>query len=116
MINPDQKAIVLAAVIEGSSKWKAAYNSGNAAMCSVQYEGNAMLRAEPLGTFRGRLMIQEFWQKMMSLGFVDITYTNQELEVIDEYSAHRKATWRMNNAHGVIYQERWFLQKNGSSS
>lgn len=53
MITNKEKAIVLNAVNAASTKWKSAFNSGDAAGCAAQYEEAAIMNAKPLGTFIG---------------------------------------------------------------
>jgi len=62
MLTEQQKEVVLQAVKQASSKWKAAFNCGDAEGCAAQYEADAIMIAQPFGTFTGTQEIQGFWQ------------------------------------------------------
>ena len=110
-----QKNVVLAAVREASERWKTAFNSGDAAGCTSQYEEDAVMKAEPFGVFQGVDDIQAFWQKLVNDGFAEVEYVDPEIEVIDQSSAVLKSGWKMNSAKGVIHRELWVLQADGSA-
>jgi len=97
------------------SRWKEAFNSGNAARCSECYEVDAIMVAKPFGEFRGRLAIKEFWQGLIDDGFSDVSYQNAKVDVIDEKSLTLSAEWTMNKASGVITKELWVLQDDGTA-
>ncbi|MCK0070574.1 hypothetical protein [Kordiimonas laminariae] len=111
----EEKQAVLEAVQIASEKWKNAFNSGNAAGCAAAYEENAIMNAKPFGTFKGRFEVQAFWEKLIADGFSDVEYIEPELEVRDASSAVLKSGWRMNNAHGVITNELWVIQNDGTA-
>ena len=115
MLDNEQKAAVLAATQKASGQWKSAFNSGNAAGCAAQYEANAVMQARPFGTFTGTAEIQAFWQKLIDDGFADVEYIDPQIEVVDETSAILTSRWKMNKASGVIHQERWVLQADGTA-
>ena len=114
MITEEKRQMVLGALKDASEKWKAAFNSGDAAGCASQYESDAVMTAKPFGTFNGRQEIQAFWQKLIDDGFCDVEYINPDIEVIDDTSAILSSGWKMNNAKGVITRELWVLQSAGS--
>ncbi|NER49708.1 MAG: nuclear transport factor 2 family protein [Symploca sp. SIO1A3] len=115
MSSEEQKAAVLEATKRASEQWKSAFNSGDAAGCAAQYEENAVMRAKPFGTFTGTTEIQAFWQKILDDGFSDVEYLEPSIKVVDETSARLTASWKMNKAKGVIHQELWVLQEDGTA-
>ncbi len=115
MISEEQKSAVLNTVNQASLQWQKAFNQGNAVECASFYETNAVLRARPFGTYIGTADIQEFWQKLMHLGFTDLEYIDPQVEVIDVSSAILKSGWKMNKAQGVINKELWVIQSDGSA-
>ena len=115
MPDNEQKAAVLEATQKASEQWKSAFNSGNAAGCADQYEANAVMHARPFGTFTGTAEIQAFWQKLIDDGFADVEYVDPQIEVVDGASAILTSHWKMNKARGVIHQELWVLQADGTA-
>ncbi|NER19456.1 MAG: nuclear transport factor 2 family protein [Symploca sp. SIO1C2] len=115
MSSEEQKAAVLEATKRASEQWKSAFNSGDAAGCAAQYEENAVMQAKPFGTFTGTTEIKAFWQKILDDGFYDVEYLEPSIKVVDETSAILTASWKMNKAKGVIHQELWVLQKDGTA-
>ena len=87
MITQENKNMILDAVNLASSKWKNAFNSGDAAGCADQYESNAVMKATPFGIFTGTAEIQSFWQKLIDDGFAEVEYIKPKIEVIDNNSA-----------------------------
>lgn len=114
MVTEKQIKTVLDLVSNASTKWKEAFNSGNAAGCAAQYEENAVMSAKPFGTFTGTTEIKAFWQKLIDDGFSDVDYIDPVVEVIDEMSAVLKSDWKMNKAAGVIHKELWVIQPDGT--
>lgn len=106
---------VLQAVNIASGKWKAAFNSGDYVGCAAQYEVDAVMNAMPFGQFKGREAIQGFWQQLIADGFSDVDYVEPSIEVLDENSAVLKSGWKMNKAAGVITNELWVLQNDGTA-
>lgn len=102
-------------VQQASQAWQLAFNSGDAAGCAAQYEADAVMEARPFGTFTGQAEIQAFWQKLIDDGFTDVEYLEPNIQVIDATSARLTARWTMNNASGVIHQELWVLQADGTA-
>ncbi|MCY4044408.1 MAG: nuclear transport factor 2 family protein [Cellvibrionales bacterium] len=102
------------AVNQASSQWKAAFNAHDAKGCAAQYEEDAVIHAKPFGDFEGRSEIQAFWQQIMDNGLSDVEYINPSLEVIDDTTVKLQSEWRMNNAKGVITNEVWVRQSDGS--
>jgi ketosteroid isomerase-like protein len=115
MITQENKNMILDAVNLASSKWKNAFNSGDAAGCADQYESNAVMKATPFGIFAGTAEIQSFWQKLIDDGFAEVEYIKPKIEVIDSNSALLLSGWKMNKAHGVITRELWVLQPDGTA-
>ncbi|MEM8955449.1 MAG: nuclear transport factor 2 family protein [Verrucomicrobiota bacterium] len=111
----EEKGKVLVAVEAASERWKKAFNSGDAAGCALQYEADAVMKAEPFGEYQGQEAIQAFWQKLVDDGFAEVEYIDPEIEVVDASSAVLKSGWKMNNAKGVIHRELWVLQDDGSA-
>ncbi len=106
---------IIEAVKIASKKWKDGFNSGKAAQCAEQYEGTAVMKAEPFGTYKGTEEIQGFWQKLIDDGFKDVEYIEPKIEAIDDKSAILASGWKMNNAQGVIHKELWVLQEDGTA-
>lgn len=115
MVGVEQQSILIAAMRKASSRWKLAFNSGDAAGCAAQYEGDAVMHARPFGTFAGTTAIQAFWQKLIDDGFSDVEYIDPKIEVIDETCGVLTSNWKMNKARGVIHKEVWALQKDGTA-
>lgn len=115
MTTLEQKTAVLNAVDKASKQWKSAFNSGDAAGCSAQYEKTALMHARPFGTFTGTAEIQGFWQKLIDDGFSEVEYLDPKIEVIDESSAVLTSGWKMNKAQGVIHKELWMVQEDGTA-
>lgn len=111
----DNKDQLFNAVQQASTRWKNAFNSGDAAGCTAQYEENAVMHARPFGTFTGSEQIHAFWHKLIEDGFADVEYIEPQLEVVDEQSVILKSKWKMNNASGVIHKELWVLQADGTA-
>lgn len=106
---------VINAVRKASSQWQAAFNAGDAAGCAAQYEQNAVMHARPFGVFNGIKGIQHFWDNLINDGYADVSYVNPRIEVVDDHSARLTADWTMNNASGVIHNELWVIQTDGTA-
>lgn len=115
MITNEQNTSALNAVHTASASWKSAFNSGDAAGCSNQYEKSAVMHARPFGTFTGTEEIQRFWQGLIDDGFSDVDYIDPKVDVLDEASAILTSGWKMNKAAGVIHKELWILQPDGTA-
>ncbi len=115
MTTEEEKNNVLSAVDKASTQWKTAFNNGDAAGCAAQYEEKAVMNAKPFGTFTGTNEIQGFWQQLVDDGFSAVDYIDPEIEVIDATSAALKSKWKMNKAAGVITNELWVLQADGTA-
>ena len=98
-----------------SAKWKAAFNSGDAIGCAKQYENSAIMYARPIGTYKGTVEIQCFWQKLIDDGYSNVVYIDPKINIVNETSAILTAKWRMNKANGVIHKELWVLQEDGTA-
>jgi len=106
---------IIEAVNVASERWKNAFNSGDAKGCAEQYEADAVMNAQPFGTYKGTVAIQAFWQKLIDDGFSDVDYIEPELIAVDETRAILRSGWKMNNASGVIHKELWVLQADGTA-
>ena len=106
---------VIDIVKKASGAWRACFNAGDAAGCAAQYEEDATMEAKPFGTFKGRVEIEAFWQKIIDDGFSGVEYIDPQFEVLDETRVLLKSGWRMNKASGVIHKELWVLQDNGTA-
>lgn len=114
-VSQPAQARVLQAVNEASARWKAAFNRGDYVGCAAQYEVDAVMNAMPFGQFVGREAIQGFWQQLIADGFSDVDYVEPSIEVLDDNSAVLKSGWKMNKAAGVITNELWVLQSDGTA-
>ena len=112
MTNEQNKA-VLEAINTASTRWKEAFNSGNASGCAEHYEKDAVMHARPFGTFTGTAEIQRFWQQIMNDGYANVEYIDPKIEVVDETSGMLTSGWKMNKAEGVIHKELWVVQEGG---
>jgi len=115
MTTPTETDALVTAVNEGSARWIAAFNSGDAQGCAEAYEGDAVMNAHPMGTFNGRTEILAFWTKLIGDGFAEVEYIDPQVEVLDSSKAVIKASWKMNKAKGIIHRELWVLQKDGTA-
>ncbi len=106
---------IMNAATTASEKWKSCFNAGDAAGCASCYEEDAKMVATPFGEFNGREAIEAFWAKIIADGFADVKYTDIVVKQIDDNSAVLTATWKMNNASGIITNELWVLQDDGSA-
>ncbi|WP_300035701.1 nuclear transport factor 2 family protein [uncultured Roseobacter sp.] len=104
------------AVATASRQWRDAFNAGDAAGAAAMYEEDAVMVAEPFGTFEGREAIQAFWTQLVEGGFDDVVYFNTTTVVAQDLeTAVVSAEWRMNKAHGIITKELWALQPDGTA-
>ncbi|MEL6321609.1 MAG: nuclear transport factor 2 family protein, partial [Cyanobacteria bacterium J06626_14] len=115
MTHTNDKPNVLTVVSEGSEKWKAAFNAGDAAGCAAQYEDDAVMHARPFGTFNGTNDIKAFWQTLIADGYTDVEYVDPEIKILDDTTAVLTSRWRMNKASGVIHKELWAIQEDGTA-
>ena len=106
---------IIDAATSASERWKIFFNSGNAAGCASCYEENAKMVATPFGEFNGRDAIEAFWSKIIEDGFADVKYSDVLVKQIDDNSAIITANWSMNKASGVITNELWVLQSDGTA-
>jgi len=105
------------AVAKASRAWRDAFNAGDAAAAAALYEENAIMVAKPFGTFKGREAIEAFWTDLIAKGFDDVIYYKTSTRVVDQSltSASVSAEWKMNNASGIITNELWVLQPDGTA-
>lgn len=105
------------AVATASRAWRDAFNAGDAAAAAALYEEDALMVAKPFGTFEGRAAIQAFWQQIIDGGYDDVVYFNTNTRVTDSTltAAQVSASWTMNNAQGIITNELWVMQPDGTA-
>ena len=111
---PAAQERLITAVKAASSRWIDAFNSGNAA-ATAQYEADAVMTATPFGTFNGHEEIQPFWENLIAQGFDDVRYIETSLTVVDENTAIVASNWKMNKASGIITNETWAIQADGTA-
>ena len=114
-LSPAAQDRLVSALRAASTRWINAFNSGNAGMATAQYEENAVMTATPFGTFNGHGEIEPFWQNLIEKGFDDVRYIDPTLTVIDKDTAIVASNWKMNNASGIITNETWVMQADGSA-
>lgn len=102
------------AVNMASQAWQDAFNSGNAEAAANLYEVDAVMEAKPFGIYTGRSEIQGFWENLVSAGYSDVKYLKPKLTILDSQTAHISSAWTMNNAEGIITNELWVVQPDGS--
>ena len=112
-MNKNEK--LLGAINTASAKWKAAFNFGDAIGCVKQYESLAIMHARPIGTYKGTIEIQSFWQELIDDGYSGVVYIDTKINIVNETSAILTAKWQMNKANGVIHKELWVLQDDGAA-
>ncbi len=102
-----------AEILTASKKWIEAFNRGDITYCSEQYLEQAIMDARPMGQYKGRSEIYDFWQNFVSsTGATNLIYTDVVIEVIDKDSATLSAKWSMNVGKGFISKEFW-VKKDG---
>jgi len=104
-----------AAVWRASYGWVAAFNSGSAQGAAEFYEDDALMVVKPFGEYRGKVVIQAFWEDLIAKGFADVEYIEPVLTVLSPTEARIASKWRMNAAKSVITNEYWVLQPDGSA-
>lgn len=104
-----------AAVWRASQGWVAAFNSGSAKEAAEFYEEDALMVVKPFGEYRGKAAIQAFWQDLIAKGFAEVEYIDPVLTVLSPTEARIASKWRMNAAKGVITNEYWVLQPDGTA-
>lgn len=98
----------------GIDGWQTAFNNQDAAGCAAQYCANAVMHAQPFGTFNGREEIQAFWQGIIDQGFTEVDYTDVTWEEA-EGGYILSANWTMNKAFGVVHREHWVVEEDGKA-
>ena len=56
----DCQVQLIRAIEKASIHWQLAFNTGDAASCANHYETDAMMHADPFGTFSGKIAIENF--------------------------------------------------------
>lgn len=105
--------LILAACKKGSGAWQAAFNEQNAKGCAAAYNDNAVIKAEPFGTFQGTKAIVEFWQGIIDKGFSNVEYTNIKWEPFEDKGYTLSSSWTMNKAYGLVHREHWIVEDDG---
>ena len=103
------------AVNTASQNWQNAFNSGDAKAAASLYEQDAVMVAKPFGTYEGRPSIQTFWEGLVKGGYSDVAYVNPKLTILDTQTAQVTSDWTMNKAKGVITNELWVIQPDGTA-
>lgn len=98
----------------GINQWKKAFNQQDAAGCAGQYKENAVMHARPFGTFRGTKEIHAFWQQIIDSGYREVEYQDTSWEQKDGNCFILRSAWTMNKAFGVVHEEHWERQPDGS--
>lgn len=95
-------------ILTASQKWIEAFNKGDIRYCAEQYLEQAVMNARPMGEYKGRTEIYDFWQNFVtSTGATNLIYTDVNIEIIDKDSARLSAKWSMNVGKGFISNEFW---------
>jgi uncharacterized protein (TIGR02246 family) len=110
----EQQSAIQEAVLAASQRWIASFNKGDTDACVEAYTPDASIQAKPLGTFRGRSTIDEFWRPFMASGARDLVYKNIHVEIVNESIALLSAEWTMNVGRGIITMEKWSKQQDGA--
>ena len=114
-LNEVESNALVDAVLAASERWRSAFNRGDAKAAAAQYEEDAWMHASPLANVRGRDAIEQFWQQLVEQGFAEVEYVEPSLTLLSATSARLGSGWRMNNAQGVITNELWVIQDDGSA-
>ncbi|CAD7702752.1 unnamed protein product [Ostreobium quekettii] len=109
----DDKSGALAEVTTTSASWVAAFCAGDVDTCASLYREDALMVAQPFGSFEGRKAIDEFWRKLVADGARDLKYANTKMEALDGGNVLLSADWTMNIGGGVITKEHWEKQADG---
>lgn len=94
-------------VLKASKNWISNFNKKNTSEIANAYTADAIMVAQPFGTFEGRKSISDFWTPFIKSGASDLKYTNTQLKVINNNKAILSSDWSMNIGEGVITNETW---------
>lgn len=94
-------------VLEASKNWIENFNKGNTEYISNAYTEDAIMVANPFGTFKGQKAIGEFWVPFINSGATNLVYTNTKVNVINQSKAVISSDWSMNVGKGIITNETW---------
>jgi len=100
---------------QGIAIWQAAFNKQDAAGCAAQYTQNAVMQAQPFGTFKGREEIQAFWQGIIDDGYSQVEYSNVKWQPAEGQGFLLTSSWTMNKAFGVVHKEHWIVEADGKA-
>jgi uncharacterized protein (TIGR02246 family) len=101
-------------VLTASQRWVEHFNRGAAEACAQGYTDDAVMHASPMGVFQGRTAILEFWRPFIESGATDLVYSHVSLRVEGDDRVRLSAQWTMNVGRGVITNELWMRQPDGS--
>jgi enoyl-[acyl-carrier-protein] reductase (NADH) len=72
------------------------------------------MNVKPVGTFKGRKAIGDFWKKMVNESKASfLVYRNTRIKQINENTVHLASDWTMNIGEGIITKEEWVKGKDG---
>lgn len=114
LIDVARREYVRNATQTASKAWQDAFNAGDATAAAAFYEKDALMVAMPYGVFNGRDEIRAFWSDLIDKGAAGVAYIEPRLEILGTTSARISSRWKMNIAHGVISNEFWVLQDDGT--
>jgi len=114
--NPKKKEKTKAelAVQKAAKLWVKNFNKGNIEYCINVYQEDAVMNVKPVGTFKGRKAIGDFWKKMVNESKASfLVYRNTRIKQINENTVHLASDWTMNIGEGIITKEEWVKGKDG---
>nr|WP_211318305.1 isochorismatase [Photobacterium sanctipauli] len=103
------------AFLTGIKNWQQAFNKQDAKGCAEQYQSDTTMHARPFGTFNGTEEIQAFWQNIIDSGYKDVDYQETTWEKKSDTCYILRSKWTMNKAFGVVHEEHWELQDDGTA-
>jgi ketosteroid isomerase-like protein len=113
MEKPMNKEAIKIEIKNTSNEWIKSFNAGDLERCSERYLKDAIMDARPINRFIGREKIYNFWNDFVkSSNATDLTYTDIEINIIDQNTAILSAKWSMNVGRGFITKELWIKTGN----
>ena len=94
-------------VLTASTNWINHFNAARVDACVETYLPDAVMNAQPIGSFSGREAILGFWKPFVESGAGELAYTNVQLRVEAADRVRLAADWTMNVGAGVITNELW---------
>ncbi len=105
MINTE---LIQCEVNEASQQWIMAFNMTDIKTCVETYMTNAVMDSRPMGRYEGREAIYKFWDGFVSsTNAGDLSYSEVDVQIINENTAKLSAKWSMNVGRGFISEELW---------